>query len=399
MDTRLLVLDDEQSMGDLILRIARVSDFEARYTPSPEEFFASIEQWQPTHIAIDLVMPEMDGVEVIEQLAALSVRAQLIVISGVGSRVLDAAARSAAHHGLEIIGVLSKPFKPNELRELVSKKPAQDNGGRSSRGDQQQEVSAADIEQGLEENQFSLVYQPKINCADGSVAGFEVLSRWIHPEYGFIPPDYFIVKAEEFGLIDRLTFQVIERSLSWFSRNYPRLDYDYSLSINVSGKNLAESRLIEVLPEYCKNYNVARDKLILELTETAAMEDPVKSLDLLTRLRVKDFHLSIDDFGTGFSSMLQLVKLPFSEVKIDKSFVFTALKSEESRAVIQVTLDLARRLGLKTTAEGVEDQATFEYLREQGCELVQGYHFARPLPGEEAVHWVQEWEPLTQAGA
>jgi EAL domain-containing protein (putative c-di-GMP-specific phosphodiesterase class I)/FixJ family two-component response regulator len=395
---KLLVLDDELTVGRVINRIANMSNFDSKHVLNPEDFFAELEGWQPSHVAVDLVMPEMDGVEVIEHLAKLDSEVKVIVTSGVGSRVLDAAARSAEAHGLEFIGVLPKPFKPADLRSLLFDAGGTNRSGKAGRTSKSIEITADDIDRALKENEFSLCYQPKVDCVSEKVAGFEVLSRWIHPEHGFISPEYFIVKAEEFNLIDRLTFQVVEKSLRWFSREFPQFESDLYLSINMSGKNLAESTLIDVLPEYCENYGLSRERLILELTETAAMEDPVRSLDILTRLRVKDFHLSLDDFGTGFSSMLQLVKLPFSEIKIDKSFVFDAMKSEESRTVIEVTLDLARRLGLSTTAEGVEDKATFDYLMEQGCNLVQGYYFAKPLPPDEAVAWVQNYEQQLNTG-
>lgn len=397
--TKLLVLDDELTVGRVIGRIAKLSGFESRHSLTPEEFFSELSSWQPTHVTIDLVMPDMDGVEVIERLAELDSQVKVIVTSGVGSRVLDAAARSAEAHGLEFVGVLPKPFKPDDLRSLLFSTSSKVRG-KAKRNDQEfTEITAEDIDRGLKEEQFSLCYQPKVDCVSEKVAGFEVLSRWIHPEYGFISPEYFIVKAEEFDFIDRLTFQVIEKSLRWFSREFPQIESDLCLSINLSGKSLAESSLVDVLPEYCENYGLSRERLILELTETAAMADPVRSADILTRLRVKDFQLSLDDFGTGFSSMLQLVKLPFSEIKIDKSFVFGAMKSSESKTVIEVTLDLAERLGLRTTAEGVEDKETFDYLMERGCDLAQGYYFAKPLPADEAADWVRNYERELGTGA
>src|SRR5690606_7193943 len=134
-------------------------------------------------------------------------------------------------------------------------------------------------------------------------------------------------------------------------------------------------------------HGLTPEHLVLELTETSAMQDPVASLDMLTRLRMKGFQLSIDDFGTGYSSMVQLVRLPFSEIKLDKSFVMTARKSQESRTVIKSIVDLGKSLGLKSTAEGIEDDETLSYLREIGCDAAQGYLIARPLAAEQAIRW------------
>ena len=142
----------------------------------------------------------------------------------------------------------------------------------------------------------------------------------------------------------------------------------------------------------CVERNVAPRRLIFELTETSAMEDPVASLDLLTRMRMKEFQLSIDDFGTGYSSMLQLVRLPFSEIKVDKSFVMSARRSQESRTLIKSIVDLGHNLGLHVTAEGVEDQLAMDYLKSVGCDLAQGYLIARPMLGDEALAWANHYQ-------
>jgi EAL domain-containing protein (putative c-di-GMP-specific phosphodiesterase class I) len=148
--------------------------------------------------------------------------------------------------------------------------------------------------------------------------------------------------------------------------------------------------LADVLTSLCREYLVAPERVVLELTESSAMVDPILSLDLLTRLRVKGFQLSIDDFGTGYSSMVQLVRLPFSEIKVDRSFVMQAEQSQESRTVIKSIVDLGHSLGLVVTAEGVEDLSTLNYLNSLGCDLAQGYFIARPMAGEAARAWVEK---------
>ncbi|HSP01151.1 MAG TPA: EAL domain-containing protein, partial [Thioalkalivibrio sp.] len=169
-----------------------------------------------------------------------------------------------------------------------------------------------------------------------------------------------------------------------------RASSDLSLSVNISARTLNDLGLIDRLVERCQRLQIHPASLIFELTETSAMDDPITSLDLLTRLRMKGFHLSIDDFGTGFSSMVQLVRLPFSEIKVDKSFVMTAMESRESRTVIRSIVELGHGLGLRCTAEGVETQEALEYVTEVGCDLAQGYHIARPMPGEDALAWMTE---------
>ncbi len=395
---RLLILDDDSAIGQTILNMADAIGLSARFTAEPTEFFSMLENWDPTHIALDLVMPQMDGVEVLGQLSIRSCRARIIITSGVGHRVLDAAGRSAVEHGLDIAGVLSKPFSSAALRELLTQNfKAAGTFEKAAAGDGAQvskhapfHVTTAELGRALARRDLKVFYQPKVACDGGALAGFEALVRWLHPERGLIPPDLFVPFAETHGLIDVLTDQVLDQSLEWFSANFPT--GEATLSVNLSARTLKDRQFVERLAARCLQRNVAPRRLIFELTETSAMEDPVASLDLLTRLRMKELQLSIDDFGTGYSSMLQLVRLPFSEIKVDKSFVMTAMQSQESRTLIKSIIDLGHNLGLRTTAEGVEDRPTMDYLKSVGCDLAQGYFIARPMPGDEAVAWATQYQ-------
>lgn len=409
---RLLILDDEILTGQTIRNIAEFAGMEVRITTDADDFFATLRAWQPDFIALDLIMPGMDGVEVISRLAEEQCRARLIITSGVGSRVLDAAARSAAEHGLNFAGVLAKPFSPSALRELLAV-PAPSDAPRPTRGraphDQAPVLGRDDLVRALESEELFVVYQPKVRCNNGTLAGFEALVRWNHPEQGFIPPDRFIVLAEQWDLIDPLTEHVFDHAVGWLTA-FKRQAGEHAsettflhsldaltLSINISARSLTNFNLFDKLVERCDSAGLPRDRVIFEITETSAMADPVISLDILTRLRMKGFQLSIDDFGTGYSSMVQLVRLPFSEIKIDKSFVINAMQSDEPRSVVRSIVDLGRSLGLRTTAEGVEDRATLDYLRGVGCNLAQGYYLSRPIPSHEVTEWVQKHEQSREA--
>ncbi|MFN3842666.1 MAG: EAL domain-containing protein [Rehaibacterium terrae] len=401
---RLLVLDDDPLIGRTIQFIAQGVGLAARYTHDPGEFFAVLAEWEPTHVALDLVMPGMDGVEVLVQLAQRNCRARIIITSGMGGRVLDAAGRSGVEHGLDILGVLPKPFSASMLRALLDQAPgtamaelpalARGNPIDGAYSRPTGEISAEAMSRALEDRQFSVVYQPKVVCDGGMLAGFEVLARWHHPTLGEIPPDRFIAVAERHDLIDELTAQVLDQSLQWFARHAPEsrppaLGDPVTLSVNLSARSLRSHQLVETLTSRCQAHGVDPSRIVLELTETSAMEDPVASLDMLTRLRMKGFNLSLDDFGTGYSSMLQLVRLPFSEIKIDKSFVMEATRSGEARSVIRSIVDLGHSLGLQVTAEGVETAETLHYLQDTRCDLAQGFHIARLMPGERALLWLQ----------
>ncbi|MDE2149544.1 MAG: EAL domain-containing response regulator [Gammaproteobacteria bacterium] len=407
---RLLILDDDAATGNTVRLIAESAGLTARLATDPADFFRTVIDWRPTHIALDLVMPAMDGVEVLAQLAQRHCPARIIITSGVGHRVLEAAGRSAVEHGLDIAGVLPKPFSPKALRSLLVAMPAAETAAvesavrtlpsTSATAAAPFEVTAAEVQRALDERELYVVYEPKVECASGALAGFEALVRWRHPQQGTIPPARFVPVAETHGLIDRLTSQVLEQAIAWFREDFCAGDRrsavgrcavstsPISLSVNISARTLKDPQFVERLIARCDRYGMGPGRLILELTETSAMEDPVAALDLLTRLRMKGFLLSIDDFGTGFSSLLQLVRLPFSEIKIDSSFVMTAMQSAESRTAVKSVVDLGHSLGLCVVAEGVEDAQTLEYLKRIGCDQAQGYFFARPMEKDVISDWI-----------
>lgn len=398
MTGKLLILDDDRALAETIALMAESAGVEARVTVSPEAFFRVYGEWEPSHIALDLIMPEMDGVQVLNRLAELDCTAGIVISSGVGRRVLDAAARSASEHGLKMLGLLPKPFSPSDLRTLLLGSPASKSASRPIRKTGARELTEAptveELQAALDADEISIVYQPQIACSTGRVTGFEALARWQHPERGTVPPDRFIRLAEESGLIDHLTDRVLELGLAWFKDNVVsccdfRAAELPTLSINISALSLADRDFAEDALQACRRHGVDASRVVLEVTETAAMRDPVAALDQLTRTRMKGFQLSLDDFGTGFSSILQLARLPFSEIKIDKSFVMSAMQSAETRAVVRTVVDLGRSLGLRIVAEGVENPATLEFLCTVGCEHAQGFYISRPLPPSELAGWLE----------
>lgn len=398
---RLLILDDDPVIALTMQLTAESAGAGVRVTSDPLAFFAELENWQPTHVCTDLLMSGMDGMQVLAELARLGCNARVIISSGVGPRVLDAAARSAVEHGLVVIGVLPKPFAPAALRALLALgQGALVDGSCSPPAKVIASPAAAlpfvpdlaALEQALAQGQLHVVYQPKVHCDTGRLCGLEALVRWRHPQHGNIGPDQFIPLAERAGRIDELTLQVLDQALSWFvpwRRADPTRDA-LTLSINLSARSLGSPYLVSSIHERCCEAGLSPSHLMFELTETAAMDDPLLALELLTRMRVQGFQLSIDDFGTGFSSMVQLVRLPFTEIKVDRSFVMNAGTSAESRAVIRSIVDLGHSLGLRVTAEGVEDQDALDYLRTLGCDEAQGYFIARPLPPSDLDAWVRQ---------
>ncbi|MGZ8737166.1 MAG: EAL domain-containing response regulator [Nocardioides sp.] len=390
MTSRLLILDDEASVAWVTALMAEHAGHVARFTTDPKEFLDLQLTWEPTHLAVDLVMPEMDGIDVLSMLADAGCRASIIISSGVGGRILEAAKLFATENGLTIAGVLPKPFRAGALVHLLQDgRPATATPPRSRARGGPVSVTVADLAQALvRADGLQVAYQPKVECGTGRLAGFEALARWTHPVQGAVSPAVFIELAERNALIDQVTARVLDQALPWFADlQETHADGPLTLSVNLSGRTLVDPDLVPRLSRRCAEHGVDPSSLMLELTETSRTDDPVMSLRLLTRLRMHGFQLSLDDFGTGYSSMAELARLPFSEIKVDQSFVQGALGSEDSRAVVRSMIALGHDMGLTTTAEGVEDAATLQLMRTLGSNLAQGFHIARPMPPDDARSW------------
>lgn len=384
---RLLVLDDDINVSATICAIASRAGFATQSTTRAEEFFRLVTEWQPSHLIVDLVMPDVDGVETLHRLALTGHQGIVIVTSGMGGRVLEAASRAAEENGLRVSGVLPKPFTSAKLRSLLQQKTVEQKRS-SSNVHIVSPVCADMLARALAQQQLCVHYQPKIICATENVVGFESLVRWQHPERGMIFPDQFIALAERHGHIAELTRQVFDMSLAWFAEHF--LGSELTLAINMSPIVLADAKFPAWIQQACARHGVSPTQVTLEITETSSMENPVATLEYLTQFRIKGFNLSIDDFGVGYSSLVQLARLPFSEMKIDKMFVMSASASIESQKIAAAVIGLANALDLHVTAEGVEDDWTLQFLRDLGCTHAQGYFIGRPMAPAAALQWLRE---------
>ena len=387
---RLLILDDDREVAETLAEMAAALGCEIAVTTSPKEMFVLMDEWRPSHIALDLVMPGMDGVEVLRDLARFKCKASIILTSGMGLKVLDTARNAGIRRGLTIGGILPKPFAFDSLRPLFSSSLA-DPAPRTSadRADDQIDYAVEDMIDAFHSNQFLLHYQPKIRLDDSSIVGFEALIRWEHPRHGMVYPARFIAQLEGSAMMYKVTCEMFDVGLRWL--NLLGKEAGVSLSMNISAGIIEESDLVDRLYWSCLKHDISMQRVILEITESSAVQESAAALDALSRLRIKGFGLSIDDFGTGYSTMTQLSQLPFTELKIDRTFVATMQSSHESLSIVQSTIDLGHRLDMLTTAEGVEDESTMRALHELGCDLAQGYFFARPMPGPQALKHFRDW--------
>jgi len=381
---RLLIVDDQPSVAEVMAMIAAGCGYEVEVTSDPVRFVDRVVEWQPSHIMLDLQMPVMDGIQVLRALSTRRLDAKIIISSGVDAKVVDAARRLGLERGLDIAATVMKPFRAGELRRVLERLKADENW-----------LTESALAAAIQDRSMTVAYQPKVDLATGALTGLEVLARWSHPRHGVVPPDQFVQVGEASGLIESLTEHIIDQALAQLGRWGAAMPA--SLAINLSGRSLRDLNLTDRLVARCAAAGVAPERLVLELTETTAMADPVRAMDILTRLRLSGFRLAIDDFGTGYSSLAQLVRLPFSELKIDKSFVMEAARSAEARTVVRSTVDLAHNLGLKAVAEGVEDAGLLTLMAELGCDQAQGFHIGAPMPAEQVEDWQRGWTERWQA--
>jgi len=255
---------------------------------------------------------------------------------------------------------------------------------------------AADLSTAITHGQLSTAYQPKVRLRDGVMVGVEALARWEHPTFGLVPPDEFIPLAERTGLIAGLTVSVLRSALN-DSRRWHDLGHTWHLAVNVAMRNLLDHEFVGTVIDLLAETGVDPASLTLEITETSVMSDTTRTIEVLMQLAEAGVHLSIDDFGTGYSSLSYLQQLPVTEIKIDRLFVSDLTLDPSAAAIVRSVLDLARNLELTAVAEGVEDRATWDRLRDLGCSTAQGYFLSRPMAADELPGWELELPRLDLA--
>ena len=344
----------------------------------------------PDIIICDLDMPGMDGIEFMRNIAMRHYQGGIILLSGADASVLKVAQRLADIHNLNLLGAFEKPITRQALSVAISHLKS---GGKSSRSrTMDDELPGVDaLRVALQEGQIEAWFQPKVAVKIRKLKGVECLARWRHPEHGMINPGHFIPLAEEHGLIDELTFVMVRQAARQLGE-WLRQGHELTASINVSMDSLNRLDLPELFDKMVREAGVQPKDIMLELTESRLMDNFTISLDIIARLRLKGFGLSIDDFGTGFSTLENLKQLPFTELKVDRAFVQGASEDAEAHAILVSSVELGRTFNLSIVAEGVETQADWDLVARTGCNEVQGYFIAKPMPAGEFGRWIGEWQ-------
>jgi len=343
---------------------------------------------RPFDIAImDLNMPGMDGMELIRHLAEQKSQIAVILASALDRSLISTVETMVKAYGVKLLGAIEKPATPNALRPLIELFGA---GRRAPRRAEFAPPALNELKTALVLDQFEPFFQPKASLQTGAIHAAEALARWRHPERGLVPPDAFIPLMESHGLIDELTAAIV-RKTAWAWREWARMGHRYEVSINLSLSSLARPGYADYLSQILDAHEIAPRYIVFEVTESAAMSDLPHSLENLARLRMKGYGLSIDDYGTGYSSMQQLLRIPFSELKVDRSFVTAACRDPAQLSILSSSLALAQQLKLESVAEGVETVADWRLLRRLACETAQGYLIGKPVPPRDFLPAVDQW--------
>ncbi|MGH0034176.1 MAG: two-component system response regulator [Myxococcota bacterium] len=378
---RLLVVEDDPHFAEFVTEVAEGLGFEVGRAACAEDAVGAFEAFQPTLILLDLTMPDGDGVSILRELAQLGAKVDIVVCSSVDARLLRSALRVGEQLGLRVLGSLRKPVGFDQLEATLR-------GHLATRPS----MGSNDMRRALENDEFELHWQPKATLATGAVASAEALLRWEPPEGPQMGPTEFIPILEEAGLIDSVTFWVIDEAVRQVEA-WRREGIEIRAAINLSACSLADLSLPDRCAEVVAAHGADPERFVFEVTETGMMADELRAAEVLSRLRLKGFDLSLDDFGTGYSSLARLHELPFTELKIDRYFVSGLGTSDDSEVLVRSMTDLAHNLGLEACAEGIETDEIWRQVCALGCDTGQGYHLSQPVPAADFARWLEQRRP------
>lgn len=336
---------------------------------------------------VDIALPGIDGIELIRHLAGMNCGARVIIIGALEKNLLLTIETMAQAYGLELLGTLAKPVRADALRQLIAnylpRPPMPAKGTR-------RHFSFAEVGHALQERQFEPWFQPRVALETGHIKGLEAFARWIHPEHGVLGPSAFLDALEQNNRIDFLDWCMIERSVQC-CRQFQEQGLPVEISLNVAPETLAHPGFMDQISACTERHQVAPMYLTFEMPESAVLTSDPGFLERLVRLRMMGYGLAIDDYGTGRSNLQLLARVPFTELKIDRSFVDGAARSRALGTVLSSCLGLAKSLERESCAVGVETRQDWDFLQALGCTYAQGYHIARPMPADAFPAWLEEW--------
>jgi EAL domain-containing protein (putative c-di-GMP-specific phosphodiesterase class I)/ActR/RegA family two-component response regulator len=374
-----LIVDDEPGIRNFVQHVAESVGMQAVGANSGSDALNKLKSLSPAIIVMDMQMPNGDGVQLIQGLAGLGIKAKIVIISGADTRLLEVTAEIARQRGLDIGAVLHKPVRFEELRRTLSDLYSTT-----------MPFSATTLRAMIDGDMPILHYQPKIRLSDASFCGVEALLRCRDAADRPVAPELAISIAEEAGLMPELTDRIFRAAIDQ-RRQWSEGGRDLDVAINICASTSFDQGMPDRLSALCTEHRVPNTAITLEMTESALERDHLVAMETMTRLRLMGFRLSIDDFGTGHSSLVRLRQMPFSELKIDRSFVIGLEKSSENAVIVRSLVQLAQNLEMHCVIEGVEDAFSLKFAAQLGCNEAQGYHLARPMPASEIREFDLTW--------
>ena len=341
----------------------------------------------PEVVLVDLDMPGMDGVEFIEHVAREHLAPAVVLVSALDPALLNTVQAMTRAYGLRVFGCVEKPLTLAKLQDVLSRS---DDELHPAAEAEVPDVPIDSLREALADGRVLPWFQLQVEIANGKPVGVEALARWERQDGGVILPRHFVPVLEREGLAGSLTESMLDQGCEWLKR-WEAAGLCLHLSVNVSPATLADPESADRYQQIVRDHGVDPGDVVLEITEGSVMTDAATTLGVLARLRLKGFGLSVDDFGTGYSSLSQLSQVPFTELKIDQVFVSGASTHPRQKAMIEASLDLARKLGLEVVAEGVETVEDWRLLAELGCGIAQGHLVALPVPGEKLNEAIGLW--------
>ncbi len=371
---RLLIADADPDIRRFAAQVGEGLGFTVSCAGSESQFREEFARFAPTVILVDPAGLAVAEAALFRWLAAQHGRPTLIAV---GLEELGASSE------VQISVALKKPLTAESLEAALA--PQRVN---------RRVITADELRRAVDRAQLLAHYQPKVRQRDKGwvVTGIEALLRWDHADYGLIYPDEFIGLAEQHGLIAGLTDYVLQAGIDQIGE-WNRSGMKLDLSVNLSPTLLTDIDFPDRMSDFLSSRGVAPEQLTLEITETAALANPAATLEILSRLRERRIGLALDDFGIGYSSLTQLYKLPFSEVKIDHSIGMELTQTAATRTIVRAMIDLGHHLGLRVCCEGVESKPALDFLQQCGCDFAQGYFIARPMGPEELAQWIADANP------
>lgn len=391
-DHRIVVIDDDNTICDIVSAVAATIGFDCATTKDSAPFQDLITP-DTTLILLDLMMPELDGIEVLRLLGGMNCKARILLMSGMDKRVLETAEKLAHSLGLQVIGHLQKPVPVWELKATLESVAATSVPAPKT-AEPHLRITDGQLKLALERDEFFNFYQPQISLLTGDVIGVEALARWQHPERGIVLPEHFIARIESMGLIDTLCWKTAQAALGE-ARDFRGRNGEWlRISLNASMYSLHDLAFPDTFLKFAHQYRYPIEKIVVEITESRLAHELSRTLDVLTRLRMKGFQLSIDDFGSGYAMMKQLQNVPATELKIDMSITENMHVNDSDRVMVEKIIEMGHELGMEVIAEGVMAKAQLDLLREMGCDAAQGFFIGVPMAAADLEQWLRARETV-----